>query len=202
MDDHDTPGFPGDWLEQQRRFWSGWAEGAGGGDLAQARAAWAASCDEWWREMAGAVPAPLAGPLKAALEQTRLCLALMGRAPGGGDQPAPDGDPAALFAAALDALGETPAGAVAPGSAEAAHLRAFQAYVDALAAIAHAGLVRVRERLAEERPDEPGAVYAIYAREIEAQYRETAAGESFARTVGDLVNSRIALLAARGEGSA
>ena len=87
-----------------------------------------------------------------------------------------------------------------PGSPEATYLRAFQAYVDALAAIAHTGLVRVRERLAEECPHSPAAVYAIYAEEIEAQYREAAAGEAFARTVGDLVNARMAVLAARGPG--
>ncbi len=196
VDDHDpdAPGFPDDWLERQRRFWSGWADGAGDADLGAAQAAWAAACGEWWRQVAGSVPEPLGAPLQAALEQTRLCLTLMGGAPNGGRP-----DPARVFAAALDALGDTPGGEP-PEGADADYLRAYGAWVDTLAGIAHAGLERVRARLDAQCPDSPAAIYAVYAEELEAQYREAAASDAFARTVGDLVNARIAMLAARGQG--
>jgi hypothetical protein len=180
--------FPDDWLEAQRGFWSAWAEGAGGADDAQA--AWAAACRRWWGEMVDIVPEPLGGPLKAALEQTRVCLELMGR-PADGAAP----DVSQLFAAVLDALG--PADGTPPSPAEARYLRAWQAYVDLLAGIASAALAGVGERLAAEQPADPAAVHGIYASEVEARYLEAAAGDAFARAVGELVNARSAMLQAR-----
>jgi len=193
MQDHDQPDFPDGWLEQQRRFWGGWAEGAADAGVAEAEVAWAAACEGWWQAMADAVPEPLGGPLKGALEQTRLWLRLMGNGAGGA-QAEPEDDPGVLFAALIDGI--TPAvPGERPDPAEADYLRAFQAYVDALAAIAQGGLARVKARLGEIPPGDPGAAYALYVEELEAHYRAAAAGDDFARLVGNLVNARIALLA-------
>jgi hypothetical protein len=187
--DPTAAGFPHDWLAAQHRFWNAWAEGAGGADEAQA--AWAMACDRWWGEMSTAIPEPLGGPIRAALEQTRVCLELMSRP---ADGPAPDASQ--LFAAVLDALG--PTDGAPPSPDETRYLRAWGAYVELLAATASAALAGVRERLAAERPTDPAAVHGIYAAEVESRYLEVAAGEAFAQAVGELVNARSALLQARG----
>ena len=191
-----APDFATAWLDEQRRFWEAWAERAGGDDFAAAEEAWSRACETWWRQVAGAVPAPLGSQLQAALQQTRLCLAL---AHGlvrsrDGDQELP-ADPALLFTAALDAV-QRDTGAGPEGSAQSEQLRAFAAFQTELAAIAGDALETVRRRLAAEGAVSPRRLYEIYAGCIEERFAARAAEDRFARRVGDLVNAQVALLAA------
>ena len=188
-----TDAFAEHWLAEQRRFWEGWARGAGHGSFAEAGEAWERACEEWWQHTAGALPPPLDGAVRNALQHTRVCLSLLrGAAEHGAGGPLTE--PALLYAAALDAM--RPAAGEGPEGAEAAYLRAWQAWVEALGEIATGALDAIRTRIRDERPRDPAALYAVYAEEVERRYREQAGSPRFARLMGDLVNARVDVLAA------
>lgn len=195
-DPHPDPGFAEAWLREQQRFWEHWAGAPGDAGYADAERVWTDACERWWAAVADLVPAPLGSQLQAALQQTRLCMSLARGAAGDAAASPRVTDPEVLFTAALDVLARG-AGRAPGADAAPRYLRACEAWIGALARIAHDALGSVRARLACEPDATPRRVYEIYAEEIESRYRREAAGDAFARVVGDLLNAQVDVLAGR-----
>lgn len=199
---HDGTGadtqFVDAWLREQRALWQRFAAAGEASDFAAAQAAWDAACDRWWQQVGIAVPAPMAAPVRAALDHTRLMVRIACSLAGGGSLSSLEAvmDPARLVSAALDAITRAPSESH-DADAERAYTRAYAALVAVLADIAHEAFEAARTSLAREPAHTAQDLYTRYAEAIETHYLARAGSDEFARLVGAMINAQVDALAAR-----
>ena len=196
--------FPGLWLRQQLVFWEHWHGTSLSEDAyAAAEEFWSQACQRWWDHMTDHLPAPLGVQVRGALHQTQVYMGLsrdVARSSKAGAA-APDLSSLTaerLFRASLETWSRMSGEPATPilDASEQRYLAAYAALVQRLSSIIVAGIERARGRLEAFSRPHPAQFYDIVCEEVESEYRQQAGSDDFARLMGEVVNARVATLAA------